>query len=359
MPLKKMNKIINILKQKKPLPIDEFINLALYNKKFGYYMKKNPFGEDGDYITSPLVSKLFAEMITIWCVSFWEKLDKPNKIIIAELGPGDGSLCKDFLSTAKNFKDFYNCLELRLLEKSNKLKRIQKTKIEDKKVKWIKKIEEINSGPIIFIGNEFFDALSIKQFYKKKKLLFERYVGFNKNNKKIEFLYKKANKNLVKKIKNLQLISSGNIIEYPINAIKYLNLITKKINKYNGGLLCFDYGYTKQKNQDTLQSISNHKYINILSDPGNCDITSHINYELFSKFLIKNNLHVENIISQNEFLQKLGIIDRANILSKKVNFKTKMDMFYRLKKLLNNSEMGNIFKVLFAKKKGIKFSLGF
>ena len=65
-----MNKILSIIKQKKSLPLDEFINLALYNKKFGYYMKKNPFGESGDFITSPLVSNLFTEMITIWCVSF-------------------------------------------------------------------------------------------------------------------------------------------------------------------------------------------------------------------------------------------------------------------------------------------------
>jgi len=354
-----MNKIVSIVKQKKSLPLDEFINLALYNKKFGYYMKKNPFGESGDFITSPLVSNLFTEMITIWCVSFWEKLGKPNKIVIVELGPGEGSMSKNFLNVAKNFKGFYNSLELRLLEKSNKLKEIQKTKIKNKKVKWLKNIEEINCGPIIFIGNEFFDAFPIKQFFKKKNLFFEKYVSFNKNKKKVEFLYKKAKKSLVKEIKELDLISKGNIIEYPINAIQYLNLITKKINRYNGGLLIFDYGYTKQKYQDTLQSLRIHKYVDILTDPGNSDITSHINYELFYKFLTKNNLHVENIISQNQFLQKLGIIQRANILSRKVNFKAKAEIFYRLKKLLHGNEMGNIFKVLFAKKKGTTFSLGF
>ncbi len=354
-----MNEIVNIIKQKKSLPLDEFINLALYDKKFGYYMKKNPFGESGDYITSPLVSNLFTEMIAIWCVSFWEKLGKPNKIIITELGPGNGSMCENFLNVAKNFKDFYNSLELKLLEKSSKLKKIQKEKIKNKKVKWIRKIEEIGCGPIIFIGNEFFDAFPIKQFYKKKKLLFERYVGFNENKKKVEFLYKKANKKLVREIKKLGLLSEGDIIEYPINAIVYLNLITKKINRHGGGLLIFDYGYTKQKNQDTLQSLNNHKYVDILSDPGNSDITSHINYELFSKLLTKNNLQVENIISQNQFLQKLGIIERANIISKRANFKTKADIFYRLRKLLHGNEMGNIFKVLFAKKKGTSFSLGF
>ena len=99
-----MNKIINILKEKKSIPLDKFINIALYSKKFGYYMKKNPFGKEGDFITAPLVSNLFGEMLAIWCIAFWEHMDKPKKILLVELGPGDGSLCKDQLKTFKQFK---------------------------------------------------------------------------------------------------------------------------------------------------------------------------------------------------------------------------------------------------------------
>ena len=129
-----MNKIINILKKQESIPLDKFINIALYNKKSGYYMKKNPFGKRGDFITSPLISKLFAEMIAIWCVAYWEYLEKPKKFLIVELGPGDGSLCKDLLKTFKNFKIFYNCLEINLLEISNKLRKIQSNKIKNKKL---------------------------------------------------------------------------------------------------------------------------------------------------------------------------------------------------------------------------------
>ena len=354
-----MNKIINIFKEHKSLSLDKFIDIALYAKKFGYYMKKNPFGKGGDFITAPMVCKFFGEMIAIWCVAFWENLGKPRKIIIFELGPGNAALCEDFIIASKNFKDFYKCVEIKLLEKSNKLKKIQKKRIKNKKVKWVNSINELNHGPIIFIGNEFFDALPIKQFFKKKNLFFERHVALSSNKKNIEFLNKKAKINLVKNIKKLNLISVGNIIEYPAKAIKYLDLISKKILKYGGGLLILDYGYIKQKNQNTLQSVRRHKYSNIFSDPGNADITSHINYQLFSKILIKNNLQVEKIVSQSEFFQKLGIIERANIISKKMNFKSKTEMYYRLKKLLHYGEMGDLFKVLFAKKKGIKFSLGF
>tara|TARA_B100000029_G_C17456237_1_gene916815 strand:+ start:169 stop:1230 length:1062 start_codon:yes stop_codon:yes gene_type:complete len=353
-----MNKVINILKEQKSIPIDQFINLALYNKKFGYYMKKNPFGKKGDYITSPLVSNLFGEMIAIWCVAFWEHLGKPKKISIVELGPGDGSLCVDLLSAFKNFKEFYNCLNIKLLEKSNILQKIQKKKIKNKKVKWLKKINDINHGPIIFLGNEFFDSLPIKQIYKKNNIFFEKHVKLSKN-EKINFCLKKAKKNLIKEIDKLNLIYKGTIIEYPAEAIKYLKIISKKIKKFNGGLLCFDYGYTKNKNHDTLQAVKKHKYTDILSDPGNSDITSHVNYELFSQILKKNSLEVKKIVSQNEFLQKMGIVERAEVLSKKISFKAKADMFFRLKRLLHYNEMGSLFKVLFSMKKGTKFYLGF
>ena len=354
-----MNKIINTLKEKKSIPLDQFINISLYDKKFGYYMKKNPFGRDGDFITSPLVSNLFGEMLAVWCVAFWEKIGKPKKILVVELGPGDGTLCKDLLRTFKQFKNFYDSLEIQLLEISSKLKNIQKININNKKVKWIKKIEKINCGPIIFLANEFFDALPIKQLYKRKEVFFEKHVVISSDKKKLKFLYKKANNSLVKDIRNLNLVSADGAIEYPIEALKFLKTISKKIKKFNGGFLSFDYGYIIKKNQNTLQSIKKHKYSNVLFEPGNSDITSLINFELFHRILSKNNLDVKKITTQNEFLKKIGILERANILSKKMTFKEKANMFYRLKRLLDPKQMGNLFKVIFAKKKGKDFSLGF
>ena len=352
-----MKKIINILK-KKSIPLDKFMSIALYDKKYGYYMKKNPFGEKGDFITAPMISNLFGEMIAIWCVSFWEYIGKPNKIVLVELGPGDGSLCKDLITTFEKFKNFYNSLEINLLEVSNKLKSIQKKKINNKKVKWIKKINQINHGPIIFMCNEFYDALPIKQIYKKKKLYFEKYVTLS-NKKKIKFVYKKANNTLIKNIRDLNIVTSGNTNEYPLEAIKLLKIIAKKINKFDGGLLTFDYGYKVKKNENTLQSVKKHKKTKIYYKPGDSDITSHVNFKLFHEILKKNNLKVKKITNQNEFLEKIGILERANIVSKKMTFKEKANLFYRLKRLLDSKEMGNLFKVMFAQMKKRNFSLGF
>ena len=238
-----MNKIINILKDQKSIPVDKFIDVALYHRKFGYYMRKNPFGKEGDFITSPLISSLFTEMIAIWCISFWEYLGKPKKILIVELGPGDGSLCKDLLNSFKRFKNFYTSMEINLLEKSEKLKKIQESKIKNEKVKWIKEIDELSYGPIIFFGNEFFDSLPIKQLYKKKKLFLEKHVTLSRNKKKIQFVYKKAQKNLIKNIKKFKSIKNQNIIEYPHVAMNYIKKISRKISVHDGALLTFDYGY--------------------------------------------------------------------------------------------------------------------
>ena len=353
-----MNKIIDILKKKKSISLDQYINISLYDKEAGYYMRRNPFGKNGDFITAPLISNLFGEMLAIWCIAFWEHLGKPKKILLVEMGPGDGTLCKDLIKTFKKFKIFYNSVQINLLEISDKLKRIQKTKINNNKVKWIKNINEIKYGPVIFLGNEFFDALPIKQIYKNKKLFFQKYVALSNNNK-LKFIYKKTNISLIKNIKDLNLDSANNIIEYPIEALKLLKIVAKKVNKYDGGLLTFDYSDRSKKNQNTLQAIKKHRYENVLTLPSHSDITSHVNFKLFSKFLKKNNLDLSKITTQSKFLKKMGILERANILSKKMTFKEKANMFYRLKRLLNYKEMGALFKVLFAQKKGRKFSLGF
>ena len=354
-----MNKIINILKDKKFIPLDKFIDIALYNKKSGYYMKKNPFGAKGDFVTAPLISHLFSEMIAIWCVAYWEYLKKPKKIVIVELGPGDGSLCNDMLQTFKKFNDFYSCLEVKLLEISNKLQSIQKTKIKNNKVKWINNLNSINRGPVIFIGNEFFDALPIKQILKKNNILYEKHIKWSKKNNEFKVIFKKAKNNIANKLKKFKLNNHKSLIEYPIKSLDYLEIISKKINKLNGGLLVFDYGHDEMKSKDTLQAVSNHQYSNIFKNPGSVDITSHINFKIFRKALKKNKLNVEKISSQSKFLQKMGILQRAEILSKKMSFKDKINMFYRIRKLLHDKEMGKIFKVMFAQKKNGRFFLGF
>ena len=123
-----MKKINKILSNKSKITMDNYMDIVLYDKKFGYYQKKNPFGIKGDYVTAPNISNLFCEMIVIWLVSFWENLKKPKNLNFVELGPGNGDFCLILLKTLKSFPKAYNSINIILYEKSEKLKKIQKKK---------------------------------------------------------------------------------------------------------------------------------------------------------------------------------------------------------------------------------------
>ena len=153
----------------KNFPIDEFVLKALYDPKYGFYSRKIPFGKKGDFVTAPTISNLFSEIIAIWIISSWEKFGKPKIFNFVELGPGDGSLTKVLINTFKKFPDFNKAVNIYLYEKSIFLSKIQKKNINNYKINWISNFSVIKKGPVIFFCNEFFDAVPIKQFIKKKK----------------------------------------------------------------------------------------------------------------------------------------------------------------------------------------------
>ncbi len=333
----------------KILPVDKFFENVLYNKKVGYYSSKIPFGKTGDFLTSPGISNLFSEIIGIWLVTTWNSLGRPKKFNIVELGPGDGSLTKILLKTFKQFPLFYKATNIFLYEKSNLLKNLQKKNIHSLKVKWIKNFSNIKKGPVIFFGNEFFDAIPVKQFSRKKNLLFEKYFSLSKNNT-IDEIYKKASGKDVARIKEFRILKSLKFVEFPKLGLDELSKITKKISKLEGGLLLIDYGYLKPKNKNTLQSLMKHKRNQLLDNLGKADITSLVNFKLLKEYFVKKNLKVKKIVTQKFFLEKMGIIERANNLSQKLSFKEQSNLYLRLKRLLDTRLMGNLFKVIFAYK---------
>ena len=342
----------------KHIPFDKFIDIALYHKKTGYYMKKNPFGKDGDFITAPNISILFSEMLAIWCIAFWEHLGYPKKINIIELGAGNGEMMYQMIKVFERFNKFRESSNYFILEKSQFLKKIQKKKLNSHKITWLNSINKLKNGPNIFLANEFFDALPIKQFIKKKNKWYEKSIKKNNINK-FEFVNVITNiKNLEKKIE-INLSKNQKIIEFSPLTYDYLNIISKKINTFQGGLLIVDYGYLKKKMRDSLQSIYKHKFNNILDNFSKSDITYNLNFFLLKKIIKKLNLKVAGLTSQRNFLTRLGILDRAEILAKNLQFSKKADIYYRIKRLIDRNFMGELFKVMFVTGKNIKFKLGF
>ena len=161
------------------IPLDKFIEFCLYNKKFGYYMKKNPFGKKGDFITSPNISRLFSEIIAVWIVSFWKNIGSPKSFNLIELGAGNGEMMRVLIESFKKFPVFLKSSNIYIHEKSPRLIKIQKRKLKKKKIIWISKLNKIKKIPSIFLANEFFDALPIRQFKKENNLWFEKFVNLD------------------------------------------------------------------------------------------------------------------------------------------------------------------------------------
>ena len=347
-----------MLKKNYNIPLDKFINYCLYDKKNGYYINKNPFGIEGDFTTSPNISRLFSEMIAIWTISFWESLGCPKKFYLIELGAGNGEMMKVMIESFKKFPVFLKSCNLVIYEKSPSLIKKQKMNINFKEMKWIKSFEILNKLPCIFLANEFFDAIPIKQFFKYKNEWYEKYVKIS-SKKEPYFDKKKINiKNLEKKL-DIKISNNQNFVEYSPIGLRYFKKTLKTINRNKGGLLIIDYGYFNKNMKNTLRAIHKHKYSEVFKNIGKSDITYDINFFHLAK-IVKNFDKLDiNFTTQKNFLSNLGICQRAEMISKNKKFSEKADIFYRLKRLIHKDEMGKLFKVMLIKNISNKFSVGF
>ena len=163
----------------------------------------------------------------------------------------------------------------------------------------------------------------------------------------------------MEKIFNQGIDKNQNFIEFSPLMVKYLKSICKKIKSSAGGILLIDYGTSDKKMYDSLQGIKNHKKVNIFDDYQNIDITHHINFNFIKQIVNLNGLKVGGITNQGSFLKNMGIDLRAEIVSKKMSFLKKTDLYTRIRRLTHKDEMGELFKVMFVTKKDNNFKTGF
>ena len=343
---------------KKDLPLDQFIDFALYDKVNGYYMKKNPFGKEGDFITAPNITRLFSEIIAIWVLTFWKSIGSPKKFNLLELGAGNGEMMKVIIETLKNFPECFDICNFQIHEKSEFLKKRQRLNLKSENITWIDDIKINNSYPTVFLANEFFDALPIKQFFKRNESWVERFVNL-KDKKNAEFNEQPINIKDIDKDLGFEISKDQEIIEYSPSSFEYLKDISNLIKKNDGGILIIDYGYLNLKMEETLQAIKNHKHSNILEDIGDSDITYNINFNLFKRFIDQFDDLNFIITNQKKFLTSMGIIQRAEIISENIPFSKKSDLFYRIRRLIDEKQMGELFKVMLIKKHKNNFKTGF
>ena len=332
---------------KKPITIEEFIKINLYDQN-GYYSNSNTIGKDGDFITSPEISQLFGEIIGLYILDSWQKNIK-KKFNLVELGPGKGTLLIDILKITEKFEDFNKFLNINLIEKNTRLIEKQKSNlinlnIDIDKIKWTKDFKQNFKEPLIIIANEFFDCFPIQQFYKKNDTWYQKMVKYNSNIKVFSFIDIKVDNK--KTLKEIEKYNPLNLLEISKSREKYFSKICKKIETVSGMMIIIDYGYLDKPTNFTLQSVYNNKHSHVLDNIGCQDITSFVDFQSLISIAKSYSLKIDVLSTQREFLIQNGIYERKNKILKNCNQHEKKTIINGLDRIINENNMGSIFKVL-------------
>ena len=336
--------IKNQLENGQFVSVATLMDLALYHPEFGYYMIQNPLGDRADFVTSPEISQMFAEILCLWAMEKYLELQKPARLAILELGPGRGLLMSDFLKFAERFPDFYASLEIHLIEISPTLKNIQQTQLTHPHQFWHTDIEDafkkIGHLPTLILANEFFDALPLEQYRLQNHHWQQRYVRLN-TQKELEFCFKDiAPKDLPDDLKSGDW-KNNEIVEINSNAVNIMKKIVKHLKFVFGAGLIIDYGYVTGQG-DSLQAISYHKHVDILDKIGEIDLTTHVNFGQLQKMAGSSG----KTMTQRDFLFKYGLLNLAQNYGRKTDVKTRHQIEQQVYKLTSSQEMGTLFKVL-------------
>jgi len=334
-----------------PIGIGEYMSICLSDPHAGYYTTRAPFGSDGDFVTAPEISQMFGELIGIWCVSMWRNMGEPAHFNLVEMGPGRGTLMADLLRAASIAPGFHKAAKINLIEISQPLRNQQANGLAkfDVQVSWLNDVQQVDALPTIYVGNEFLDALPFRQYVKTKFHWIERVVGLAND----ALCYSTGPGIFDKKElpKNHDSQPDGTIFEVSRAREAVVQFIAEHMAENKGAALLIDYGHLEHGFGDTFQAIAKHQFVDPLNDPGNADLTSHVDFSAFEKYFNEGvNCKLTN---QTEFLLKLGLLERAGSLGQGKTAEEQQSIEQAVERLAGGDQMGDLFKVLLAGSQGI------
>lgn len=316
-----------------PISIATYMDLCLGHPEFGYYRSRDPLGIAGDFTTAPEISQLFGEMIGICIADLLMRMGNPQNIILCELGPGRGTLMSDVLRVLGKVPNVN--IEVHLVETSEVLKQKQKEALGN--VHWHASLDTLPThAPVIFIANEFLDALPLRQVVKTRNGWQEGVVGL-KDGKLVLGLGSVVNG------VDLPEAKDGTIFEFSPAREAIWQEICTRIGNQKGAAFVIDYGHLETKTGNTFQAVKDHSFANPLENPGEQDLTSHVDFAKLGQ--LAKNLQIDYFTTQGEFLKNMGIEVRAEHLSA-ANPSQRDSLMVGLKRLIHRDEMGILFKVI-------------
>ncbi|MBL4801759.1 MAG: SAM-dependent methyltransferase [Emcibacter sp.] len=358
--------LIKLINAQGPITVATFMAEALGNSTHGYYMKKDPFGQDGDFTTAPEISQMFGEMVGLWQAINWMNMGRPERIHLIELGPGRGTLMQDVLRSMKSIPGMLDAIVPHMVEMSPALQKIQAENLKAyKTLTWHNRISDVltqaKGEPILVIANEFFDALPVRQFQKAESGWHERLVCTNNIDNHERLILQLAPMPSPEQIipSALHRADEGSIAEICTIGQNICAEIAEHIQQYSGAALFIDYGHIVHGTGDTLQAVKKHKYVDILLEPGDVDLTTHVDFQSLKETALQYGTQVYGPTDQGKFLKSLGIEARAQTLQANSSASQKEAVICALHRLTDNKEMGSLFKVMALSDTGLANIVGF
>lgn len=317
-----------------PIPVADYMAICLAHPQWGYYVRRDPLGAAGDFITAPEISQMFGELLGLWAAVVWQSMGSPSKIVLAELGPGRGTLMGDVLRAAATVPEFRRSLDVHLIEISPALRAAQREALKDERVVWHDDVRDLPDGPVLLIANEFFDALPVSQYVKRTDGWHERRIG--RNGDRLAFVDGPPVDIAAPEAR------PGDIFEIGKAARDIAGWIGQRLTDGPGAALIIDYGHAATAVGETLQAVRSHHASAVLDHPGDADLTAHVDFQALAEAALP--AAATDVATQGAFLQSLGIELRADRLI--AGTPQKADMIASAcRRLIDPSGMGTLFKV--------------
>lgn len=281
-----------------------------------YYATRDPFGAAGDFVTAPEVSQMFGELVGAALADCWARAGAPSDAIYVELGPGRGTLAADALRVlrAAGFAG-----GVHLVETSPVLRQAQVQAVPN--AHWHDAIEDLPARPLLLVANEFLDALPVRQL-----------VGG-------------AERRVVVAANGLAFDRDGEVVEVSPTRDQAVAAIATCLAAMGGVALFVDYGHERSAPGDTLQAVRGHAFAPVLHDPGEQDLTAHVDFEAVAHAAAESGATATAVVTQGNWLERLGIRARAEALVK-ANPNQADQIRAALDRLIAPGEMGELFKVM-------------
>ncbi len=325
-----------------PITVERYMELALLDPDHGYYIRKQPFGAAGDFVTAPEISQMFGELLGLWCYATWQAAGAPRPAMLVELGPGDGTLMSDALRAIESATGGPQPFDIVLVEASARLARRQREALSGRAVSWCSRVADMPTrGPAFIIANEFLDALPVKQFVRTTAGWRERLVMVEDGT--IAFVLGMGADGASCCLPDAP---TGRVCELSPARDSLVRELAARLVAEGGAMLVIDFTAPGMPVRDTLQAVRQHRYAGRLTAPGETDLAAAVDFASLARAASEEGLVVCGPVSQGAFLEDLGIAVRAERLKRSVTPETAHDIDQGLHRLTSPDAMGEDFRVM-------------